>query len=330
MVTKDEFRKLRPMLAASSPPFSSAQFIFEVKWDGFRCLTYLGESTELRSRNGLDMTHKFPELAGIHRLTRQGPVVADGEIIIMDGGVPSFYELQKRGWSRNQSAIKSAARRKPATYVVFDVLYIDGKKLINLPLSERKEILETTFEQDERLFISEGIPEHGVEFYRACVDRGLEGVVAKKADSAYLPGKRSSNWRKFKKAFEGDFVICGYKQTRRGSRRVDALLLGVPSEGGFVFQGTVGVGLGGVMGERLYETLVNMGTETPLFKVPGEITRGLNWVQPKFCCSVEFLEPARDGGLRHPVFRGLRHDINPEDCTGIAGAIAGSHQESDK
>lgn len=318
---KHVLSKLKPMLATSSPPFDSKDYIFEVKWDGFRCLSYLGGSTVLQSRNRLDFTHKFPELEGLHHLIKKGPLVVDGEIIIMDGGIPSFYELQKRGWTRDTMSAAAQAAQKPATYVVFDVLYSGEDKLLNLPLLDRKEILRQVLASDERLFISEGVSERGIDFYRACIARDLEGVVAKKTDSTYMPGKRSPYWKKFKKAFEGEFIICGYKMSQAGSERVDGLLLGVIAEGGPVFQGTVGVGLAGLVGRELYKMLAVIRSETPLFKVPREAARGLVWVIPKYCCAVEFLEPARDGGLRHPVFRGLRMDLNPEDCTGIAGAI---------
>ncbi len=323
MVTKELLKKLKPMLAVSAEPFDSEEYIFEVKWDGFRCLSFLGDTTVLQSRNNLDLSHKFPELSNLHRQIEGQPVILDGEIVIMDNGVPSFYELQKRGWSGEKSAIQRAAREKPATYVVFDILFVGDEKILNLPLLKRKEILKSIITPDDRLYISEGIPEDGTEFFRACVERDLEGIVAKKADSTYVPGKRTPYWKKIKKSLEGEFVICGYKQTVKGSNRVDVLLLGCPGEKGFVFQGSVGVGLGGVTGRKIFSLLKPLEIKTPIFRVPREIAKGMTWVEPVICCAVEFLEPARDGGLRHPVFRGLRQDIRPADCTGIAGALAG-------
>ncbi len=320
MVAINTFRKLRPMLATSAEPFNSKDFIYEVKWDGFRCLSYLGEETILQSRSGLDFTRKFPELAGINKLARRRPVIVDGEIIIMDAGLPSFYELQKRSWTQDSGSIAAAAAKKPATYIVFDILYAGGDKLISLPLAERREILRSLIEPGKNLLLSEGIYEQGVEFYRACIDRNLEGVVAKKLDSVYVPGKRSTSWFKFKKALAGDFVICGYKQTHKGSKRVDSLLLGCYCGGSLAFQGIVGVGLGGVTGQKLYNLLHPLQRDVPLFGVPKEIVRGLTWTEPITCCTVEFLEPAKDGGLRHPVFKGIREDLTPQECSGIAGA----------
>lgn len=310
------------MLAVSAEPFDSEEYIYEVKWDGFRCLSFLGDTTVLQSRNNLDFTRKFPELERLHRFAEK-PVIVDGEIVIMDKGVPSFYELQKRGWSKDKSAIAKAAREKPATYVVFDILYAGDEKLIGLPFSQRKEILREMIEPGDRIYISEGIPKQGVEFYRACVDQNLEGIVAKKLDSVYLPGKRSPHWKKIKKSLEGEFVICGYKQTVKGSTRADSLLLGAVLGGSLIFQGLVGSGLGGIVGGELYKLLKPLESDSILFKVPRELTRGLIWVKPAVCVSVEFLEPAKDGGLRHPVFRGVRQDLEPDDCTGIEGAIAG-------
>lgn len=323
MVTIEAFKKIKPMMATSSEPFDSDNHIFEVKWDGFRCLSYLDEATFLQSRNLLDFSLKFPELAGIHNLMKQKPVVIDGEIIIMDKGLPSFYELQKRGWTHGESNIARAALNKPATYIVFDILYVGKEKLISRPLMERKDILSQVIEINERMFVSEGILGQGIEFYKACITRNVEGVIAKKIDSVYVPGKRSLHWKKFKKIFEGDFVICGYKQTHRDTDRVDALLLGRILKDGPVFQGTVGVGLGGITGRRMYEILSPLRIENTTLKVPKNISQGFIWVRPRICCSVEFLEPARDGGLRHPVFRGVREDMAPEDCAGIEGATAG-------
>lgn len=323
MVTKELLKKLKPMLAVSAEPFDSEEYIFEVKWDGFRCLSYLGDTTVLQSRNNLDFSHKFPELSGLHRQVEGYPVIVDGEIVIMDNGVPSFYELQKRGWSGEKSVIQRASREKPATYVVFDILYAGKEKLLNLPLLERKEILKSIITPDDRLYISEGIPEDGTDFFRVCLERDLEGIIAKKADSTYVPGKRTPYWKKIKKSLEGEFIICGYKQTASGSDRVDVLILGCPTDNGLVFQGSVGVGLGGVTGRRIYPLLKPLEIKTPISKVPRDINKGVTWVEPVICCAVEFLEPARDGGLRHPVFRGLRQDLGPEDCTGIAGAMAG-------
>lgn len=322
MITKEILKKLKPMLAVSAEPFNSEEYIYEVKWDGFRCLSFLGDITALQSRNNLDFTRKFPELEGLHRHAKK-PVIIDGEIVIMDNGIPSFYELQKRGWAKDKLAIAKAAREKPATYVVFDILYAGDEKLIGLPLSKRKEILREMIRPDERIYISEGIPENGIEFYRACVDRDLEGIVAKKLDSVYLPGKRSHHWKKIKKSLEGDFVVCGYKQTVKGSSRADSLLLGVVLKDSLVFQGLVGSGLGGIIGGEIYKLLKPLNRDNPLFKIPRELARGLIWVKPAVCVSVEFLEPAKDGGLRHPVFRGIRQDLEPEECTGIEGALAG-------
>lgn len=322
MLTKDTLKKLKPMLAVSAEPFNSEEYIYEVKWDGFRCLSFLGDITVLQSRNNLDFTRKFPELEGLHHYAEK-PVIVDGEIVIMDNGIPSFYELQKRGWSRDKTAIAKAAREKPATYVVFDILYAGKEKLIGLPFSERKEILREVIQPDERIYICEGIPEHGIDFYRACVEKNLEGIVAKKLDSVYLPGKRSPHWKKIKKFLEGEFVVCGYKQTVKGSARADSLLLGAVLKGSFVFQGLVGSGLGGIIGGEIYKLLTPLENHNPLFKIPRELARGLIWVNPAVCVSVEFLEPARDGGLRHPVFRGIRQDLEPEDCTGIEGALVG-------
>lgn len=311
------------MLAVSSEPFDSDEYFFEVKWDGFRCLSLLNkEGTILKSRNNTNFSFKFPELCKINDSATKKPVILDGEIVIMDGGVPSFYELQKRGWTSEVKAISRAAQSNPATYVVFDILFYDKVALYNLPLQQRKEILKESITPNESIYISEGITGHGLAFYEACVQKNLEGIVAKKIDSIYIPGKRSVHWKKIKKSLEGDFIICGFKQSEKGSQRVDGLILGCFHENKLAYQGTVGVGLAGMTGKMLFAKLFHHQLPNPLFKVPKEVNRNIQWVEPVFCCSVQFLEPAKDGGMRHPVFRGLREDLRPNDCKGIFEALA--------
>ncbi|WP_418790265.1 non-homologous end-joining DNA ligase [Phosphitispora sp. TUW77] len=311
------FRKLKPMLATSASPFNSPEYIFEVKWDGFRCLAYFDDDkTVLQSRNRLDFSNKFPELGQIHRLVARHPAIIDGEIIIMENGKPSFYELQKRGWTSDDRSIARKSAAKPATYVAFDILFAGEEILTGVPLIERKEILKGIVEPDDRLFVSEGIPEKGREIYHACIKQDLEGVIGKKSDSLYYPGRRTQYWKKFKKVYEGDFIICGYKQTYDNSERVDSLILGLLEGTQMFFQGAVGVGLGGTPGKALYKALQPLINDKPLFELPQDVVRGIKWVKPEICCSVEFLETARNGRLRHPVFKGLRVDLEPEDCSG--------------
>lgn len=323
MDAKTVFDKLKPMLAVSSEPFDSDEYIFEVKWDGFRCLSLICDGRIIiKSRNNLSFSDRFPELMNIGNSITKQPVILDGEIVVLDGGMPSFYEIQKRGWMKERGSILRASKTKPATYVVFDVLHLGEENLFNMPLERRLEILGEVTRPDDRIYVSEGILGQGIAFYQACMQRNLEGIVAKQIDSTYIPGKRSQYWRKIKKSLEGDFVICGFKQSEKGSRRIDVLLLGCAIQNGLAYQGTVGVGLAGKTGEILFELLSSHKRPDSLFKVPKEVNRHINWVEPFTCCSVQFLEPARDGGMRHPIFRGLREDLKPEECTGIIGALA--------
>lgn len=315
------FNKIQPMLAVTAEPFDSEEYLFEVKWDGFRCLSlHEPGHTFLKSRNNRSFDQKFPELAGIHENMGRQSVILDGEIIIMDQGTPSFYQLQKRGWAQDEETIKRNAKIKPATYIAFDIISLGNEDLTQMPLEKRRELLKEIIRQDDRIYVSEAMTGQGKAFFQICAERNLEGVIAKKIDSLYMPGKRSAEWKKIKKSLEGDFIICGFKQTVRETARLDALILGIYLEKKLVFQGAVGVGLGGSMGEIVYQLVSSLKRETPLFPVPQDINKGIQWIAPLVCCSVQYLEPSKEGGLRHPVFRGVREDLQPHACTGISGS----------
>ncbi|MDN5327338.1 MAG: ligase 1 [Moorella sp. (in: firmicutes)] len=186
---------IKPMLAVAGRPFDSPDFIYEVKWDGYRCLAYLDRKTILQSRNLLDITPAFPELAGLHRWVRMQPAVLDGEIIIPgEKGRPSFSRLQARGRLADPLKIRQATRQNPAVFVAFDLLYCWGENIMPRPLYWRKGLLQEAVRPGDNLVISSFIETHGTTFFAACVRQGLEGVMAKAKDSPYLPGPTGARW----------------------------------------------------------------------------------------------------------------------------------------
>lgn len=305
---------LKPMLAVKAKPFDSPDYFFEVKWDGYRCLAYLEKGvTRLLSRNQKDLTGAFPDLADMHYLLGDLPLVLDGEIIVIAGGKPSFDALQSRAGLKDKLQVSQAVQRLPALFMAFDILYHQGKYMVDLPLYQRRGVLETIAKFPSKVVVSETIKGDGVNFYNACVEKGLEGVMAKKINGRYLPGNRSPLWKKIRHTLEADLVICGYR-AGSGSRILGALVLGAWNGKTFVYQGMVGTGLSGAEEISLLARLQPLKTETPLLAGADMPVRSVFWARPELVCKVEYLTLTREGYLRHPVYRGLRTDKEPDDC----------------
>ncbi len=311
---------LRPMLAVSADPFDSTGHIFEVKWDGYRCLSYLeGGATVLWSRNLINLTGKFPELSWLHQRVKQTPAVLDGEIVVFDSGKPSFAGLQSRGRMNDLKRIGRTSSECPAVFIAFDVLYAGAKSVMELALEKRKELLADMVDSGDEIYVSQYITEKGREFYNACVKQGLEGAVAKKLGSVYLPGRRSSYWQKFRHTREAELVICGYQYQASG-RKLGSLVLGGYRDGALVYQGKVGTGFSERESEVLLEGLHKLEVDVGPVPVPREEKRRTKFVRPLLVCSIEYLTTTGEGYLRHPVYRGIRWDKNPEEC-GVVGGV---------
>ncbi|OPX83844.1 MAG: putative DNA ligase-like protein [Pelotomaculum sp. PtaB.Bin104] len=297
---------LRPMLAVSAEPFSSDEYLYEIKWDGYRSLAYLDGGTMLRSRNLAELNSKFPELVGLHQRIKRKPAIVDGEIVVLENGKPSFTGLQSRGRHYD----------RPAVFIIFDVLYADGKPVMDLPLLARKNILQDMVSPGAEVILSQFVLHDGIEFYNACVDERLEGAVAKKLTGLYLPGRRSSAWKKFRHTKEADLAICGYQPGRAG-QGIGSLVLGGNRDGRLVYQGKVGTGLSNREIELLLAKLTRIAAQKATLEVPKEERGRTRWVRPLLVCSVNYLTITAGGCLRHPVYRGLRVDKSPEECPAV-------------
>lgn len=252
-----------PMLAREAEsPFSSPEWFFEIKWDGVRAVCYTEGPLSLLSRYGHELAPVFPELAGIGEAAPG--CVLDGEIIVMREGRPDIQPLLERLQRRSPAHIQEYAARSPVTYVVFDILELQGKPLIDRALADRFGILADTVQSGGTLLRSDPVADRGEEYYRAAVDAGLEGIIAKRKNSTYEPGRRSANWLKIKKLHTIDAVVFGYTPGRgRRAGTFGALILGVYGREGPVYIGKVGTGFSDADTETFAGTLRTVRVQEP-------------------------------------------------------------------
>src|SRR6266545_3680879 len=197
---------IKPMLAESrDTPFDSPDHIFELKWDGTRALAFVRNGLRFQNRRLNFIEDRYPDLK-VH--TRKDAIL-DGEIVVMKGALPSFEKLQERERASGKINIEYLAKTLPATYIVFDILYVEDREVMSLPQMERKALLPDIVEVDDRVVLSDYIERRGVDYYNAVIARGLEGIIAKHKQTRYYTGKRSKDWIKIKKKTTLDCVICG-------------------------------------------------------------------------------------------------------------------------
>ena len=303
----------RPMLAREARnPFSSKDWIFEIKWDGFRAIAYVHDKVSLRSRNNKELIDNFPELQELKQLTKN--VVLDGELVVIKNGKADFQALQERGKAVKASEIQFQTTKLPAQFVVFDILEKDGKSLVNLPLLERKKILQDSVREGEHVVLSDFVEEKGEGYYKAALEKGIEGIMAKRKDSSYQAGLRTGDWMKMKQLQSCDCVIFGYTRgTGVRAKTFGALILGLYDKETPVFIGKVGTGFTEKTLEALMDKFIELKTDKAPFRtgLPEEIT----WLKPKLVCEVYYQLVTNDRRLRMPRFRGLRKDKKPSECT---------------
>jgi bifunctional non-homologous end joining protein LigD len=295
----------RPMLATLSDELPSGdEWLFEVKWDGYRALGYVREgSVRLVSRNGNDLTQRFPQVSRTLAQAVRSPVcVVDGEVCALDeNGRPSF------------SAMQQGKPGTPIVYAVFDLLELDGCPVVDLPLTERREHLEKLLDTSDRTIQLSAAFDDGNALYDAAVEQRLEGVMAKKRGSRYAEGRRTRDWLKIKTHGRQEFVICGYTRGQgRREGRFGALVLGTYRDGELVWVGNCGTGFSDSVIDDLLAKLEPLRRDTvPFREVPKmpKVRKGdVVWVEPKRVCEVSFVEWTHDGHLRAPSFEGLRED----------------------
>ena len=325
---------LKPMLAsAGTLPRDAAGWSYEVKWDGVRAIAYWDPGRlRFESRNLLDITERYPELGRLGRALGSHRAVLDGEIVSFDAkGRPSFGALAQR-MHVSAAVAKRFAASAPVTYVIFDLLWLDGHSLIRRPYRERREALVALGLQGEHWMTPEPLRGRGPDVLAASERSGLEGIVAKRLDGRYRPGQRDGSWLKIKNTARQELVIGGFisGEGRRGGS-IGALLVGLPQDGGQLrFAGKVGTGFSDEELERLGRLLAPLVRKDPPFVSGGslKLPRGATFVEPKLVAEIEFREWTRDGALRVPSYKGLRDEKEASEV--VREAVASPPQRAVK
>ena len=310
------YKKIHPMLAVKGKPFNSEDFIYEIKWDGTRTLAFVDvekKRVRLQNRRLYDITYRYPELDLLEAVSQNA--ILDGEIIVLKNGKPDFSLLQKREHVESRVKINILSRTIPAVYFVFDVIYTgsDGW-IMDLPLIDRKKTLKDIFTETKHVLHSEYVKRNGIKMYEIVTKKGLEGIMAKKIESKYEPGKRSTNWIKLKKRNTVDCIVVGYLEGE-GEREgyFGSLVLALLKNGKLVHVGQVGTGFDKDFIQWFSKELKKIEVKNPWFDET-LFKRKVHWVKPKFICEVEFLEVTDDIKLRAPVFIRIRSDKDMEEC----------------
>jgi bifunctional non-homologous end joining protein LigD len=306
---------LQPMLATSaSLPSGDSGWAYEMKWDGLRALAHItGEHVRLTSRTNRDITHAYPELAGLAAASGASQAVLDGEIVAFGAdGWPDFEALQQRMNIGAAAPARQLAAQVPVAYLAFDLLWLDGRALLDLPYSRRRALLEGLGLNGANWQVPPSFTaESGADVQAVSRQHHLEGVMAKRLQSRYEPGRRSASWRKVKNVSSQEVVIGGWKPGEGGRAGwIGSLLVGVYDGGDLVYSGHVGTGFTQQTLRLLREKLAPLRRETSPFgkTVPPEDARFAQWVEPVLVAEVEFARWTKSGRLRAPSYKGLRDD----------------------
>lgn len=292
--------------------FDNDDWIFEIKWDGYRAVAELnGKESRLYSRNGLSFSDEyrvvFDELKKIRK-----KAVLDGEIVALNEyGVPSFQNLQQHGQDNSIVLV----------YYIFDVLYINGKSVQDKPLLERKKLLKGIIpDNSDTIKYCDHITGEGEAFFEEVKKAGMEGIIAKKADSTYSEGLRSSNWLKIKHSLTDEAIIAGYTQARGSRKHFGALVLGTYVNNKLTYIGHTGTGFNYKTLKELHDIMQPLVSNENPFGEKVALNAPVTWLKPKLVCQIKFTEVTKDNLRRHPVFLGLREDktarqVHPETNT---------------
>ncbi len=253
------------------------------------------------------MLVKVPELSNIHKQVKHRCIL-DGELIVIKDGKPDFYEIQWRSLMSNTFKIQLASARLPASFTAFDILYYKDHSVTDLPLMERKKLLEKVVKENERIAVSRYIEKHGIEFYQLAKQNELEGIVAKSKASKYYFAKRTKDWIKIKYLLDDDFVVCGYILKSGG---VISIVLGQYVDKELIYKGHVTLGIS-TEDFKLIKSLPKIISQ-PFNEMPLGNENAM-WVELSLVCTVKFMMRTANGSMRQPVFKGLRDDKDVKDC----------------
>ncbi len=304
---------IRPMLAKrAEKPFSSPDWIFEAKWDGIRAIAFVDKKLSIRSRYNKELLNAFPELEELKELVSESAIL-DGEIVVLHEGRPDF-QLAIERLNAPQERISYLSRRFPASYVVFDILRRNKEWLLERPLMERRRILAEVLREGRHVAIADFVEEEGEAYFKAALELGFEGIVAKHRASKYEPGKRSESWLKIKRIRSVDCIIAGFTPGK-GARgeSFGALLLALYEGKALRYVGKVGTGFDRATLLSLRERLEKLRVaELALLGYEGGEA---SFVKPELVAEIAYDSVTRDLRLRMPRFVRLRSDKAAKECT---------------
>jgi bifunctional non-homologous end joining protein LigD len=314
--------RIDPMKARTGDlPRDDEGWGYEIKWDGIRAIAFcdVGHMT-LQGRNFTDFTPRYPEVRGLNRALGGHRAVLDGEVVAFDeNGRPSFERLQARMHLASDSAVRRRMKDIPVTYVAFDLLWLDGHSTCSLPYEQRRALLEQLELEGPRWRTPAYHRGDGAALLAASKEQGLEGILAKRLDGPYEPGRRSGGWIKVKNVFRQEFVVGGYTPGEGGRlASIGALAVGYNKDGELSYAGKVGTGFTQSTLALLKRELEPLRTGQSPF-AGRQPPRGTIFVEPRLVAEIEFREWTRSGTLRAPSFKGLRTDVNPQDVVREGG-----------
>nr|WP_312985555.1 RNA ligase family protein [Clostridioides sp.] len=299
-----EEKGIKPMLIYEmQEAFDSEEYVYELKWDGIRCIAYLdpdNEYTDLRNKRDFKLLPRIPELENLHKQVKR-KCILDGELIAFKNGAPDFYEIQRRAILTDPFKIRISANSVPATYVAYDIIYLDDEDVIWEPLMKRKELLSEVVIENERIAVSRFIEKNGTYLFELAKEQNLEGIVAKDKESKYWFGKRSRDWIKVKYLKDADFVICGYVLKENN---MTSLVIGNYIDNKLEYKGhvTLGVSL-----RKLNQYKYKKINESPFEYVPYGNEEAV-WISPELICTVTYM-PNENGSMRQPVLKSIQKSL---------------------
>ncbi len=301
---------LREQVGAFSPmqpqpagePFHSNSHLFQLKWDGVRMLAFVTrDGVFLQNRRGRDKTLQYPELAVLKDFfSPEQECLLDGELVVLQQGVPSFSRILRRDFCRQEQKIKALTRKYPVIYCIFDIMFLSGDDLLSCPFSERQEILKTISFAGDLFYVNENFQD-GLNLYEQVKAKGLEGVVAKEKDSLYLPGMRSRKWLKIKPRRQ-QLTVLGGMVVKNGLPA--SLLLGAYQDGSLLYVGRAGSGINSAVQQELKTAAAGLMAAEPPFENP-PVLAGVVWLKPLLTVEAEFAEWTDNLKMRAPVIKGF-------------------------
>lgn len=299
-----EEKNISPMLLNEvKEPFDGEDYIYELKLDGIRCVAYVEpKSVTLQNKRFKDLIDIYPELSDICKCVKKR-VILDGELVVLTDGKPDFYALQRRSLMTDSFKISIAAKKNPVQFAVYDILYFDGKDLTDKTLMERKAILSKAVTEGHNLSVSRWIEKNGIAFFELAKKENLEGIVAKKKDGLYHIGKRTSDWIKIKVMQDEDLLVLGYQPDENGE--VKDLILGYYDKKGVLkCRGKVYLGVSKAEQKIIAEFAKKNTVKKPWF----DKYKNVVWLKPQLVGTAHFMHETESGGMRQPVWKGLRED----------------------